>query len=275
LRGPFSSPRVAADGRIALWLQDEEVGVWVLDPRHDQLSRVSRGLDDHSPVWSPDQRQLAFDSSRSGQYRLYVANVDSPGTERAVSGTEADAFANAWLQDGRLVFTRHTIESGTDLHMLDPRRPGHEEPLIASPFSESEAAFSPDERLLAYVSDESGRKEVYVRAFPLAGARLQVSRGGGEEPVWSRDGREIYFRSRQHVLAAQVHRDAELHVSKPVVLFSGPYHYNLYSTVTYDVAADGRFLMVETLPPTQRTVIFVPSLGQRLNREAQSGDAGG
>ena len=272
LHKPFSSPRISASGSIALWLQDDAVGVWVLDPQRDQLSRVSRALDDHSPVWSPDGQQLAFDSSRTGQYRLYAVSLSRPGSEQLLADLPGDAFANAWLKDGRLVYTRHTIESGADLFILDSKRPGAAEPLLASPFSESEAAFSPDDRWMAFVSDESGRKEIYVQAFPIAGPRIQISRDGGEEPVWSKDGREVYFRSGPHMLAAEIRTQQELHASQPRVLFSGSYHYNLYSTATYDVAPDGRFLMVQSPGPTPRTITIVRSLGASLERQGQTAD---
>jgi hypothetical protein len=96
---------------------------------------------------------------------------------------------------------------------------------------------------------------VYVRRFPLQGPRLQASREGGEEPVWSRSGQELYFRRGPEVLSVRLEGSEDNpRLTEPEVLFAGRYHYNLYPTTTYDVAPDGRFLMVEDSPPVRRSI---------------------
>jgi Tol biopolymer transport system component len=266
LHKPFSSPRIAPDGRsVMTWLQDDKVGVWSLDLGRDRLARFSRGIDDHSPVWSPDGRYVAFDSSRSGHYQLFVAPADSTGEERQITHDARNHFVNAWLPDGRLAFTEFSMENGSDVWLMEPRAGADRQPLLHSPFSEGEPAFSADGRWMAFVSDESGRKEVYVQRFPPAGTRLQVSQQGGEEPLWSRTGTELYFRHGRDVLAAQIHDGAELSISNPSVMFAGSFHYNLYPTRTYDVAADQRFLMVEEPPPVTREIRVVRFLESTLN----------
>ncbi|MGH8134988.1 MAG: protein kinase domain-containing protein, partial [Steroidobacteraceae bacterium] len=182
LRKPFSLPRISPDGtRVATWLQDDEVSVWLLDLAGDSLARFSLGLDDHSPVWSPDGKRIAFDSSRTGNYEIYLSSTDAPATETALTRRRRDHFVNAWLPDGRLVFTEHSIRDGMDLWTIDSRDGAAAEPLLRTAFNESEPAFSADGRWIAYVSDETRRNEVYVRQFPLRGQRLQASREGGEE----------------------------------------------------------------------------------------------
>jgi Tol biopolymer transport system component len=267
LRKPFSLPRISPDGsRVATWLQDEGVAVWLLDLRGDRLTRLSGGIDDHSPVWSPDGTRVAFDSSRTGNYELYLASANTMAEETAITNRRRDHFVNAWLPDGRLVFTDHSIVEGFDLWTIDARPGAEAEPLLRTTFNESEPAFSADGRWIAYVTDETRRNEVYVRRFPLEGPRLQASRNGGEEPVWSRSGHELFFRKGRDVLAVRLESGEDgPRLTEPEVLFGGRYHYNLYPTNTYDVAPDGRFLMVEEPPPVTRTIHVVLSFGAAMS----------
>jgi Tol biopolymer transport system component len=263
LRKPFSLPRISPDGRrIATWLQDDQVAVWMLDLAGDSLERLSLGRDDHSPVWSPDGERVAFDSSRTGNYEIYLSSIDAPATETALTRRQRDHFVNAWLPDGRLVFTEHSIRDGLDLWAIDAQDGTAAEPLLQTAFNESEPAFSADGKWMAYVSDETRRNEVYVRRFPLRGQRLQASRDGGEEPVWSRSGQELYFRKGPAVLSVRLEGGEDNpRLTEPELLFSGRYHFNLYPTNTYDVAPDGRFLMVEDSPPVQRRIHVALSFG--------------
>lgn len=269
LRKPFSLPRISPDGRrVATWLQDDQVAVWLLELAGDNLARLSRGLDDHSPVWSPDGKRIAFDSSRTGNYEIYLASTDALVSETALTRRRRDHFVNAWLPDGRLVFTEHSIREGFDLWTIDARDGAAAEPLLRTAFNESEPAFSADGRWIAYVGDETRRNEVFVRRFPLQGPRLQASREGGEEPVWSRSGHELYFRRGPEVFSVRLEGSEDSpRLTEPEVLFAGRYHYNLYPTSTYDVAPDGRFLMVEEPPPVRRTVHVVLSFGSELDAQ--------
>jgi len=263
LRKPFSLPRISPDGkRVATWLQDDEVAVWLLDFATDSLARLTRGMDDHSPVWSPDGKRIAFDSSRTGNYEVYLSSTDAPASETALTRRRRDHFVNAWLPDGRLVFTEHSIRDGMDLWTIGEQDGATAEPLLRTVFNESEPAFSADGRWIAYVSDETRRNEVYVRRFPLQGPRLQASRDGGDEPVWSRSGQELFFRKGPEVLSVRLEGNEDSpRLTQPEVLFSGRYHYNLYPTSTYDVAPDGRFLMVEDAPPVRRMIHVALSFG--------------
>lgn len=269
LRKPFSLPRISPDGaRVATWLQDAEVAVWLIEIAGDSLTRLSRGMDDHSPVWSPDGKRIAFDSSRTGNYEIYLSSADAVATETALTQRRRDHFVNAWLPDGRLVFTEHSIRDGFDLWTIAAREGAAAEPLLRTAFNESEPAFSADGRWIAYVADETRRDEVFVRRFPLQGPRLQASREGGEEPVWSRSGQELYFRRGPEVLSVRLEGSEDSpRLTEPEVLFAGRYHYNLYPTNTYDVAPDGRFLMVEEPPPVRRTIHVVLSFGTEFDAQ--------
>ena len=128
---------------------------------------------------------------------------------------------------------------------------------MATDANEHSPRFSPDGRLLAYVSDESGREEIYVQAFPGPSERIPVSIDGGREPLWSADGRELFFRYENRVMAVAVTADPAFTVGKPQQLFEGPYARGQGGGHWYDVAPDGqRFVMVRTdHPPLQLRVV--------------------
>jgi hypothetical protein len=131
-------------------------------------------------------------------------------------------------------------------------------PLLQTPFDEWGTEFSPDGPWIAYASNESGRPEVYVRAFPDGGKKQQVSTDGGSEPVWARNGRELFYRNGDAVLAVPITADGELKAGSPKLLFQGPYE-SVQTSRNYDVTPDGqRFLMLrrDEPPATQVSVIL-------------------
>jgi len=269
LTRPFSSPRISSDGRLILtWIQDAEVAVWLLSLGRDRLTRVTRGMDDHTAAWLPDGQRFVFDSSRSGNYDLYLGGVESPAQETQLTVEPIGHFVNTSLSDGRLALTSYDVGKDSDLWLMDTRAGAQPEPILQTPFSESEPAFSADGKLIAYVSEEANTKEVYVQRFPLAGPRVIASGNGGEEPSWSRSGTELYYRKGSDLFAVQVKAEGALEVTSPQRLFSGRFHYNLYPTNTYDVAPDGRFLMVEEAPPERRAIRVTLFLGDALRRDA-------
>jgi serine/threonine-protein kinase len=119
-------------------------------------------------------------------------------------------------------------------------------PFVGTIADEGGARFSPDGRYLAYVSNASGRPEIYVETFPERGGKWQVSTEGGTEPVWDRSGRELFYRSGSQLMAIEVETAPSFRLSKPRVLFEDRYQKSGWFPAVYDVADDGRFLMIES-----------------------------
>lgn len=245
---PFSSPRISPDGRrVAMWLEDETTAsVWVYELARDALTRITFGADDHSAVWSPDGRQIAFESSSpTGTHQLYVRRLDGTGAEKAITKGELERYLSDWSPDGRwLAYTEFHPESRADIWVVGVDPPEPPRPFLKTAFAEKEAVFSPDGRWVAYTSNESGQYEVYVRPFPGPGEKEQVSVGGGEEPAWARSGRELYYRSGGKMMAVAVTAQPTFTAGRPRELFSGLFHDNIVPNRSYDVAPDGRFLLV-------------------------------
>ena len=133
---------------------------------------------------------------------------------------DALGVATSWQPDGqRIAISRLTPDHGWDLWILAPQ--GAAEPWLTTPYNESRAAFSPDGRFLAYESDETGRREVYVRPFDESGIQWTVSTEGGSHPLWSKDGRQLWFRRAGEIFSTNVRFEPSVEIGQPVSRFRG------------------------------------------------------
>jgi serine/threonine-protein kinase len=237
---PYNDLAVSPDGQwIALGVmgQGGNQDIWVYDVARGTLNRVtfSPGLD-ASPIWNPDGRRLTYNSIRNGPMEILQVPFDGSGNEeRLVDAAAASAQARSWHPSGKWL----AYDIGGDIYVLTLTDARKTQPFVASPeFVEAFPVFSPDGHWIAYQSTEAGRPEIYVRAFPGPGGKSQVSTEGGARPRWSRDGRQLFFKAGPRMLAATVMPGPTFATAAPRVLFEGQY------APTYDIAPDGRFLMV-------------------------------
>ena len=197
------------------------------------------------PAWSPDGREIYFTWSINGPQDIYVRAADGSGEEKVVLKFDKNQYGALFLtvspNGNSLAFGIIDRATGGDIYTLALNGDGKPQPFLHSVANETTPSFSPDGRWLAYESDGSGRKEVYITPFPVGGAQYQVSTSGGERPVWRHDGKEIYYREGLRIMAVEVNTKASpVEFSSPTALFelaSG----NLNGRY-YDVAPDGRFL---------------------------------
>jgi eukaryotic-like serine/threonine-protein kinase len=198
--GAYSRFRLAPDDkRIAFDVANQDV--WVLDAVRGVTSRLtSNPAFDNAPVWSPDGLRLLFSSNRNGGYDVYTKSASGTGQEELLikMGTGTGAAVD-WSKDGRFVLYQMPVaKTGQDL-WIAPQFPGGAAgdrkpfPYLQSQFDEQDGRFSPDGKWVAYVSNESGRDEIYVQSFPVSGAKFQISSGGGTEPQWRNDGTELFY----------------------------------------------------------------------------------
>jgi serine/threonine-protein kinase len=261
-------PRIAPDGsRIAVEINEGGAGrdTWIWDLRRQTLQLFTKDPAQHPLVaWSPDGSRLAFGSEITGVSNVYTQAADGSGQpERAVS-SDALQMPISYAPDGRLLVSVGVPGQQRDIYLMQMQGKHELAPLIQSPANELTAEVSPDGRWLVYESDESGQFEIYVRPFPnpYAGSRWQVSSGGGTQPFWARDGREIFYRdSSDAMLAVPVTQGAAFSAGRPHKLFDGGWYLGNGGRGggrMYDVSADGsRFLMIKSGPSARAPELVV------------------
>ncbi len=247
----YSDPRLSPDGRrVAVTITQNTDNIWVYDIPTETLTQLTFEGSNSMPVWTPDGARLTFSSSKAGPLNLFWKPADGSGSDERLAASEQPQAAQSWSADGRmLLYVEYSTTTGRDVWVLSRASEIKSRPVLQSPSNEDGPALSPDGRWLAYVSDESGHNEVYVRPFPnLAGssAGWQVSTDGGTEPLWSHDGSEIFYRIGNKMMAAKVRALPSFKSSAPQMVFEGVYDKGTASRPAYDVTADGmRFLVVK------------------------------
>jgi eukaryotic-like serine/threonine-protein kinase len=211
-RRPQNWPRVSPDGtRMAMQVVDPSRGnpdIWVEDLQDRSVVRVTTSTGNETlPVWSPDGRRLAYASGTLRERRLSIASADGSGVLQEMPCPGSYCEPTDWSPDGRrLIVNTRAATSGTqsgDVSSVSLAIGGSAEALLSGPFPEYDARISPNGQWLAYVSEETGRPEVSVRPIPGLATRLVVTSGGGSQPVWSRDGRELLYIDRDGQLRAR------------------------------------------------------------------------
>jgi eukaryotic-like serine/threonine-protein kinase len=248
----YATPRLSPDRqRVAAW---DGGDIWVDDLARNTLTRLTFQGRNGMPVWTLDGKRIAFFSNREGPFRSFWQWADGSGDVERLTSGKYDQFPNSWSPDGpRLAFTELNPTTGYDIWVQ--RIGDHQaQPFLHTPFNEFEAQFSPDGRWLAYSSDESGRNEIYVRPYPGPGGKWQLSAGGGTEAMWNRNGRELFYRSGNAMMAVEITRQPGFVAGNPQRLFEGPYVSTLRGAQEYDVTPDGqRFLMLKPVDDAAAT----------------------
>jgi serine/threonine-protein kinase len=245
----FSAFRLSPDGRqLAMRGTASNDDIWLLDLERGARTRLTTEFENWDPVWQPDGKAIVFASDRDGPFNLWVLSLDGTGKPERLTTSTSDQVPTSISSDGRLLafqeFNRGT--TGYDLMVvpLDNERKPRE--WLKTRFNEQGARFSPDDRYFAYVSDETDRSEVYVRAVSGEGGKQQISLDGGTAPLWAPNGREIFFRNGNAVLSADISLTPQVRVGRSRVLFTGNYALAILDGPVYDVTPDGNaFVMVQ------------------------------
>jgi Tol biopolymer transport system component len=249
-----AGPRVSPDGqRVAFEVEAVNDQIWIYDIVHRTLSRLTDAWNNSAPKWTRDGKRITFWSDRSGVYNIYWQPADGSGPAERLAESPRKQAPGSWSPDGKtLAFTQVAPSGRYEIWLLTLGPERRVRPLIQTPYFNHYPAISPDGRWLAYDSNETGRWEIYVQPFPGLGAKWQVSNDGGVEPRWEpKHGRELYYTNGDKVMAVSIRTAATFAADPPRLLFSGPY-------MDVDVAADGRFIMVErpkSEPTAQITLV--------------------
>jgi Tol biopolymer transport system component len=271
----YTDPVVSPDGRsIALSVQGTTQTLWTYDLVRSSLTTVPASGSLQAPLWTRDGRHLVYRATRAGYRNMFWRSADGSDEEERLTTSEGLQTPSSISRDGQfLLFTELAADTGNDIWVLglDPQR-RTARPVVKTRFSEISPQFSPDGRWLAYNSDESGRPEIYVNPFPGPGGRIAISTDGGTEPRWSRDGRELFYRLGDKMMAVTMTTGASLVAGAPRVLFEGRYLVSDSNSGGFDVAPDGRFLMIQPTvaeqPATEFNIVlgWFDSIGARAAR---------
>ncbi len=246
----FRQPRLAPDGTRVAGVASEGTrsDIWVADVERGAATRLTHSGTNTSPVWSADGRTVYFASRSGGAYEIWRSDADGGKPATRLLGTTRHAIPVAAAPDGSmLAFLQTDGAAHADIWAL-PLAGRDAHPLVETPFDDGAPAFSPDSRLLAYQSAETGRWEIYARRMPN-GRRTVVSTDSGEQPVWTKDG--LYYLSRGRLMRAAISEDAsgQLAISSVVVT-------TLASGSLAGAAPDGRLLIDRGLDPSSSAAVL-------------------
>ena len=273
-RGQYNSVDLSPDGtRVAVSRVSPETAggmsgsaayeIWVYDFVRGTSTRLTSPASDWLAAWSPDGRRIIFSSDRGGSVlNLYRKAADGAGSEDLLFSSNEDKSVQDWSRDGKFLLYSVAMDgrrsffpnSSHDLWVL-PLTPvnssgNQPQPYLKTEFNETQGRFSPDSRFVAYASNESGRYEIYVQAFPAAlGSKTIISTTGGVSPRWRRDGKELYYISPDSkMMAVEVSTSPIFRAGIPRPLFPAPiWGGGTFHNVTrYDVTADGKRFLINS-----------------------------
>ncbi len=239
----FGTFEFSPDGkRLAVEVQELGSDIWVYDLVRGAFSRLTTDGTSSRPLWAPDGNTLMFSSVENGERGIFAKGIDGGSERRLVLNMEGGLSSIS--PDGRyaILGVSNPATKG-DLLIIPLAEPDKPIVFLNETFNEWGAAFAPNGKFIAYVSDASGHYEIFVAFFPRLDEKIQVSNGGGEEPIWSPAGDQLYYRNGDKWMAVPVQSDQEMSFGVPHLVFEGPY-FNVWGR-SYAVAPDtGRFLVI-------------------------------
>jgi serine/threonine protein kinase len=266
---PYSHPALLPDGKgLIVEIEGSPHNLWRYEFGSGAMMPLTHDSPNHRPVLSPDGRFMAFSSDRTVPRSLFRQATDgSSDAEHLLNAPHAHNMTS-WSRDGRwIAFTETHPQRRGDIWVLalDGDRAAH--PILATSFSEDSAIFSPDGHWIAYTSDESGHNEVLITAFPGPGPRKQVSTTGGTQPLFSEDGRSVFYRQGDRIMSAEIVTAPALTIGAPRVAFEIPEAWT--STLPFPVSPKGdRVLYIKVAgdAPAPRTARIIVNWFDELRR---------
>jgi serine/threonine protein kinase/Tol biopolymer transport system component len=257
----YSYPRISPDGtRVALTLgAPPNMGIWVWDLLRKNLTRLTFDPAINAiALWTPDGKRIAYSSNHEGNYKIYWKAADGTGKVEPLFYAPGQTYiASSWSRDGKtlvLMEVAGTAPLQFDIVAVSMDGEKAKKPLLKEKYNEGQPRISPDGQWMAYTSDESGQNQIYVRPFPeVESGRWQISTSGGDSPLWSPDGRELFYRNRDAVMAVRVNTGSGFSYETPKALLSGNYVSADFGLLglelsPWDISPDGkRFLMMKRL----------------------------
>ncbi len=252
--GTYANPKLSPDGsRLSMTvLRDGNWDVWIYDLERKVATRLTfHDGYDGDQVWSPDGQYITFSSDRDGRENPYRKRADGSGEAERLAKIDHDFWASSWSPDGKWILGEIQSDS-FDIWIVPADGSGEPQEYLATEFFDRFPVISPDGKWVAYMSDESGRSEIYVRPFPYAAGKWQVSDGGGSWPAWSPDGSELIYRTEDGLMSAIVAAEnGSFRAGRPKPLASGGLSNNQVGIAVagsifsdYEIMPDGQSFII-------------------------------
>jgi Tol biopolymer transport system component len=264
----YVNPSLSPDGtKLAMGLPDSNGGaydVWISELSRGTLSRVTFDPgSDWASVWSPDGTKILFSATRNGPNDIFQKSVGGTATEQLLHHSELSKVVEDWSSDGRYVlFADENASTKFDIKVLPLFGDRKPIPYLQTEFNEAHSRFSPDGKWIAYVSDETGRPEIYVDRFPIStGDRRQISTAGGDQPLWRADQKELfYIAGDRKLMAVELLMGKSLEIGSSNPLFLTRFTPNSFpggEAHQYDATADGQRFVVSNVNNDYASLINV------------------
>ena len=252
---------ISSDGkRVALQVASPSHNIWIWDVAREAMTRLTldEGNDNTDPLWTPDGKRIVYTSSSESVFSgdIYWKAADGTGDAEklAASSPGRGLYPRSWSGDGKtmVIWDLTLSPPQADIGMLSMEGDHARKPLLQEKHYEAGPKISPDGQWMAYSSNRSGKSEVYVRPFPdVNKGQWQVSTSGGDTPLWSPDGRELFYRSGDAAMGVPVDTEPVFKPGKPTVLFRGKFHQPVLGQTYWDISPDGkRFLTLKDAAST-------------------------
>ena len=250
-RQNYGTPRLAPDGQqLAIAVPDHNTDLWSLELGNGSFKRLTFEQTNFAPLWTPDKRRLVFSSDLAGgPLNLYWKAADGSDKAERLTTSSNLQFPGTFTPDGRTLLyweidptTRNNIWA---LDVSEPAATRQPRPLLNSDVDETQPALSPDGRWLAYTRKDPGHWQIYVQSFPDLQGKWQISTEGGMEPVWSRSGKELFYRAGNKIMSVTISTATGFQASPPQPVFTGLSSFNVGTLLpTYDVSPDGQRIVM-------------------------------
>ena len=282
-RRNFHSPRFSPDGsRISVDFSTASGrDVWILSLRRGTMSRLTFDGDGHDATWTPDGQYITYATFRKGPLGVYRVRAGGGSQPDSLITLSSLGYTGDWLPDGKSLITTLTevqARSGSDIGIIENSGRGPIRPLVVNQFQTQYPAVSPNGKWLAYTSDQSGASELYVRPLSGGGEEVQVSQNGATEPVWSRDGRELFYRGTSQrgmdLVVASVRTSPTFDVISRRALFPVEDMGAAFPHANYDISPDGKTFALVRRSPASRIVVIqnLPELVKSMSTSGRQAD---
>ena len=254
----YRTPALSPDGqRIAVSVVATAQDIHVYDLKRGTLQRLTFEGRNDDAIFTPDGKRVIYSSANSGRPNIWWKPADGSGTAERLSTSNQNQAPNSVSPDGKFLALTQSDGAQSDILVMPMDGDRKAQPFLNTRFNESTARFSPDGKWIAYVSNESGRNEIYAVSYPGGTDKKAISTDGGVNPRWSRDGKQLYYQTGDRLMAVDVALQPVFRVGNPRMVTEGARISPAFTGRSYDVAPDGRILIIEQPESAERSRVRV------------------